>query len=306
MALQTDFTIQERLLALIVTALIGFGISWVASRFGYFKLPHDSREGDLTENKQSLFLSVRHVVFAFGIFLAVEIVIAPALFILWKSIMEEKVIAGETIHLTKVEQGWLNMFAVMLNFFGILYYVFALSDNTRALVWGKGIGCSKFLPFKNYLVGVGSWFIVYPWLMALSQLVGILLTLGVKGPHIDQVAVKHVKDVMDHPVLLWVSVASIALLVPVVEEVLFRGFLQGWLKIHYGTVKAILFTSAIFAFFHYSAAQKVENVELLALLFVLSCFLGFVRERQNSLWASIGLHSTFNLLSLQLIIAETR
>jgi uncharacterized protein len=69
---------------------------------------------------------------------------------------------------------------------------------------------------------------------------------------------------------------------------------------------SILLASLIFAFFHFSYSQGIDNIEVITSLFVFSCFLGFVYERQQSLWASVGLHALFNAISVVLIVLETR
>jgi membrane protease YdiL (CAAX protease family) len=118
------------------------------------------------------------------------------------------------------------------------------------------------------------------------------------------VAVKHLKDVMVFPSLFWSSVILIISVVPILEEVLFRGFLHEWLVRLFGVKAAILLTASTFALFHFSTSQGADNVELIISLFVLGCFLSFLKERQRSLWAPIGLHSVFNAVSVLMITAS--
>ena len=61
--------------------------------------------------------------------------------------------------------------------------------------------------------------------------------------------------------------------------------------------KAIVFSALCFALFHYAPSQGMGNISLLATLFLFALFLGFIYERQASLFASIGLHMTFNAVS---------
>ena len=63
-----------------------------------------------------------------------------------------------------------------------------------------------------------------------------------------------------------------------------------------------MIASLIFAAFHFSTSQGLNNIELLVSLFVLSCFLGFLYERQESLLASMALHATFNAISILAIL----
>jgi membrane protease YdiL (CAAX protease family) len=82
-----------------------------------------------------------------------------------------------------------------------------------------------------------------------------------------------------------------------VEELLFRGTLQQFLKKYFPVKTSIAITALVFACFHYSSAQDLGNFSLIPSLFVFACFLGYTYERQGSIFASIGLHITFNLAS---------
>jgi membrane protease YdiL (CAAX protease family) len=113
----------------------------------------------------------------------------------------------------------------------------------------------------------------------------------------EQVAVRYLKMALDSPPLLLTALFIILIAAPFIEELLFRGFLQNWLKSILGAKSAILIASFCFALFHLSASQGIGNISLAISLFSFSCFLGFIYERQRSLLASIGLHMTFNAVS---------
>ena len=108
--------------------------------------------------------------------------------------------------------------------------------------------------------------------------------------------------------ILFIAMApAVIILVPITEEFLFRGLLQSWLKQKLRSpLCSILFSSGIFVFFHYSSQLGLSNIPLLSSLFVLSCMLGYLYERQHSLWAPIGLHCFFNFMSLLLLSVEGR
>ena len=84
----------------------------------------------------------------------------------------------------------------------------------------------------------------------------------------------------------------------ILEEFLFRGVLQNFLKKYFKRDVSIIITSLVFAFFHYSPSQKLSNISIIGSLFVLACFLSFLYERQKSLFAPIFLHATFNAISI--------
>jgi hypothetical protein len=93
-------------------------------------------------------------------------------------------------------------------------------------------------------------------------------------------------------------ILSIVCIVPYVEEMLFRGFLQGFLNGICHPTLSILLTSAAFALFHYSPLQKSSNFEIMIGLFVFSILASKIRIKEDSIYASIGMHSAFNATSL--------
>ena len=91
---------------------------------------------------------------------------------------------------------------------------------------------------------------------------------------------------------------SLVVIPPVVEEVLFRGFVfRGFLKSLNPVVAAIL-TSAIFGLAH---GQWNVGVDTFALSLAL-CYLAY---KTNSLWPSILLHSLKNLIAFILVFVIT-
>lgn len=85
---------------------------------------------------------------------------------------------------------------------------------------------------------------------------------------------------------------------PLIEELLFRGFLQGFLEPHLGLRGALVATSAVFASLHGLAG--------LPILFVLSLFLGWLQQRTRSLWVPWFAHALNNAVMLGLALALSR
>lgn len=280
-----DALLQEHLVLFLMAAFIGTSLSWMAWKAGYYLLP--------PQIPAATPILWQQVFGAFALFLGIQLIAVPLLFAAWLAIKQGGILFS--LQIDSETQGWVNLLGMVCTAIALLIYFCKMALSYRYQVWGN----RQFL--ANFGMGVVTWIIAYPWVIAISQLIGLIEEFGFQSPHIDQVAVKHLKDAFTHPALLWLTVIMIATIIPCVEELLFRGFLQGWLKGHFGTTRAILITSTVFAVFHFSSSQGLDNIELLASLFLLSCYLGFIRERQNSLWASIGLHSTFNTFSLLLI-----
>jgi len=197
-------------------------------------------------------------------------------------------------------RGWIDLLGIIGSFLALGVVFFRLSPVERLYIWGDAKS-----PISPLRVGMASLVIIYPFVQCIGQLVSIIVLLLFRQAQIDQVAVERLKDVQTDPVLFITTFILIITLVPCIEELLFRGFLQSWLRMKLKSpAKAIAIASLIFALFHYSPSQGITNIELLISLYILSCFLGYLYEKTRSLWASIGLHATFNAVSAILILFE--
>ena len=78
-----------------------------------------------------------------------------------------------------------------------------------------------------------------------------------------------------------------AVLAPLVEELVFRGLLYGWLAGRWGTVAAWIVSSLAFA------AAHVEPAHIILVL-PLGLWFGWLRRRTNSLWPSLVAHMVNN------------
>lgn len=294
----TDTVEIQRLSVVLFAVGVGIFASLVAFRLGFFKMP----------KMPPLFRSAvhwYHVAMAFAIFLVVEILVVPTLYGAWIAWEQRGIENPPPLILSAEQKGWLNLVSVLLTALCLLVYLYSRKVETRQQVLGyRGFHAGFLANFKSYLFGSVSWLVIYPWIVALGQLIAIVISWLYEGPGVDQVAVKHLKDIISAPVLFVITALAVVTVIPFVEELLFRGFLQNWLKGLFGQWPAILTTSVIFAMFHFSTSQGIENIELIASLFILACFLGYLRERKESLWASFGLHSTFNFISIMMLLSE--
>lgn len=281
----------EHLIAFFSFLTIAMMTSLLAWSFGFYRLPNQKK------SSKSI-VSWSQVAGGFIVLMTVEIFAVPLFYYVGIFLKEGRLPDFSSHKLDLLQQGWLNIFAILATALALMIYCIFLGKQTMREVWGRGINQVKARFVVNYLIGASVWFVVYPVVGAVGQLIELALPWFYKGPHVDQVAVKHLKSIMDAPWLFPITVIEIVTIVPAIEELIFRGFLQTWLKEKFGISQAIMVTSVVFAIFHFSLGQGIDNIELIISLFVLSCFLGYVRERQQSLWASIGLHSTFNAISI--------
>ena len=230
-----------------------------------------------------------------------QVVIVPVVTFLWLSYS-----AGEWVNpmkeLTFKEEGWVSVAAIISSALGVLFFCYYLEPRTPPIVAGPN-GLKSFKQGLNdFLFGCFSWFLSFPWVFVVSQILTVIVKIVFNPPEVDQVAVKHLKMTLTDPPLFTITFLTVITFVPLVEELIFRGFLQTWLRQFMSMGTAIAIASAVFALFHFSFSQGWHNIEFLASLFLLSCFLGYVYERQGSIWAPIGLHAAFNCISILLIV----
>jgi membrane protease YdiL (CAAX protease family) len=144
-----------------------------------------------------------------------------------------------------------------------------------------------------------AWCLTFPTVLFINQLLEKFLYAVIGIEYIpDQLAVRFVKMTAQYPIYFSLALISVVILAPFIEEFLFRGILQSFIRKHIGSTQAIFITALCFSFFHFSWDQGWGNLPIIGSLFPLALFLGFLYEKQKSLLSSIGLHSLFNLLSI--------
>jgi len=88
----------------------------------------------------------------------------------------------------------------------------------------------------------------------------------------------------------WLLVFGVAFMAPILEEVIFRGYLlKGFAHSFLGVYGAIVLTSAIWAVIHF----QYEMVYLVMIFFI-GLVLGYARFKANSIYIPIMMHIVFN------------
>jgi membrane protease YdiL (CAAX protease family) len=90
---------------------------------------------------------------------------------------------------------------------------------------------------------------------------------------------------------------------PLLEEIIFRGFVFKVLWEVGGPRMAILVTAALFALLH--AGQLAGNWGSVVLIFVVGCILSIVRHRSNSIIPSVIVHTSYNAMLFVLFAVST-
>jgi len=282
---------------LFLEMIVATLISRLAYKCGYYHFPEQTQSD--ARSKEAV-ISGRNVFAVFAIFFFIELIFVPTLYLVWETFEQETIRGVIVEHANSDVQSILNLIGIFSVAAALIVYLLRLPKSIfRQLFGERSIKDALY----NLLMGVLTWIIAYPWIVVLTETISIILLYTYGETHIEQLAVKQVKQLLHQPALLWITAFAVVIVVPILEELLFRGFLLTWLKGYFGRYKAIIITSVIFSLFHYSSSQGIENINLIVALFLLSCYLGFIRERQQSVLASIGLHSTFNCVSVIMILS---
>lgn len=143
---------------------------------------------------------------------------------------------------------------------------------------------------RKFLLGLGLLVSAYP-LIILAQMISYAFT----APEARvQDVVTFLLNTDKWSERITVSVLAV-IMAPMLEELIFRGYLYGVIRKYGGRVSAILVTSLIFAAIH------VHLPAMLA-LFVLAVVLCLAYERTGSLWVPIFMHASFNSVSVYVAV----
>lgn len=270
----------DALPALIFAFSLSVGMLVIALKWGYFELPQK------LSSQQEDALSLKDCCQLFLLFLAF-FATAP-LFLYWQFAEDLKKKDMEFL-------GWINLGFVASA--AVILFAFSL------LKWNKVKTLFKTSHFfKDIALGISSWFIAFPFAMAFSSLIVYVLTVHFGYELDEQVAVIQFKNSLAYPTLFKISLIAVVFIIPILEELIFRGFLQTALAYSFSPLISVILSAALFSLFHFSKSQGMNNLNILCALFVLALFLGFLRLRQNNIWSSVALHATFNAVSIGMIL----
>lgn len=195
---------------------------------------------------------------------------------------------------------WLQLFIIAATFFLIRMLLCSQHRTIWKQIWRKKNNRQTII--QDIGVGILAWLISFPLVSAVGQLCDFLIYVFFHLETYEQVAVRYLKQSIHSLSQLIPALLMIVCAAPIIEELLFRGCLQSYLKRYMKTTSSIVFSSICFSVFHFSLSQGIGNISLLLSLFIFALFLGFVYERQGSLFASISLHMTLNIVSVVRIL----
>jgi membrane protease YdiL (CAAX protease family) len=268
----------EYIQPILFFGLLGLILLKAAESYGFFRLP-ESRSHPV---------SLKIVLYAFAIYIGMTMLVAPGLI---------QLILLFGVELPAAFFGWFQL-GILVTIFALFYlHCKAQSPTLFKKIWKDRSIAHPRPVIVDFLIGVMTWFIAFPLVIAIGELADMILHLFFGFESYEQVAVRYLKTTLESPSMLSIALFTILIAAPVIEEFLFRGCLQTYFKRHMSSKYAICLSALCFALFHFSSSQGLGNFSLVASLFLFALFLGFIYERQGSLFASVGLHMTFNTVS---------
>jgi membrane protease YdiL (CAAX protease family) len=123
--------------------------------------------------------------------------------------------------------------------------------------------------------------------LVLGTLGTTALSVAVSQLGIEPQGVKQAMDIAREPAAFLITLFLLAGLAPLVEELVFRGLLYGWLENRWGSGLAFVVSSLAFAAAHIEPAHAV-------LVLPLGLLFGLLRWRTRSLWPSLVAHMANN------------
>lgn len=123
--------------------------------------------------------------------------------------------------------------------------------------------------------------------LVLGTLGTTALSVAVSQLGIEPQGVKQAMEIAREPAAFLATLVLLAGLAPLVEELVFRGLLFGWLESRWGSGVAVVVSSLAFAAAHVEPAHAL-------LVLPLGLMFGLLRWRTRSLWPSLVAHMANN------------
>jgi membrane protease YdiL (CAAX protease family) len=152
--------------------------------------------------------------------------------------------------------------------------------------------------------GAIGFIVVVPLVFAVAAMLGALLPVfGLpKAPEVSHKTLEILRAKSD-ALFTWTTLAHVVVLVPLAEELLWRGLMQPSMRaVGLPPMAAILATSALFAAIHWTSIPDAGRVTGLAMLVLLSTALGILRDRTGGVLAPALAHGLFNAMNVAMAL----
>ncbi|BAE81386.1 conserved hypothetical protein [Chlamydia felis Fe/C-56] len=193
---------------------------------------------------------------------------------------------------------WRSFHGIFLACAFIFYLLGLPIEITRSVFYSGNKPGVTFL--KALFSAVRMWIIVIP----ITQIIGTVLNKGLTlilplEAIQEQTLTQEVQDTLTSTVYDYGFIFSLGILIPIAEEIFFRGFLQTFLKNKMNRIYALLYSSVIFALTH--VEHSWGSLVFVPVLLIFSLFTGFLYEKERHIAAPIVLHILFNVTNIGML-----
>ncbi len=217
----------------------------------------------------------------FAIVLAISVAMDP---VKYKALTETKNITPELgISLVAVPGLWGLILSGFVTLGLLLFHM--RKDNRLQRI---GLSLDTPLPhFKDIAIGVA--------LIVLTYLFNyVYSTYVVKEEELQTVTVQFINAIPGSAIYFAAKILAIGIFAGVLEEIIFRGFLQNSLKKYMSPIAAIIVAAVIFGAIHFQPLA-FPGLALMGAVF------GYIYHRTGSLYTNIALHAVNNAMAVVLL-----
>lgn len=160
----------------------------------------------------------------------------------------------------------------------------------------SALGLARSPQWRDVAFTIAGFFVYFGLLILATVIAGQVI--GVDTKQQQEIGFEQAKGGAGGLLFVFIGLVVIP---PIVEELLFRGFLYGGLRSKLPMVWAVGITSVLFAIPHLFASS--HGLLWIAAIdtFALSLVLCYVREKTGALWACIGIHAVKNSLAFLVV-----
>ena len=179
-----------------------------------------------------------------------------------------------------------------VNVFACLYVFYIIRVDYGQPLSVLGLSTDNWKP--NVRLGLKHYFIILPFILLASYAVDFISKLFGFSPGNQEIIMKLLEE--DSFSVLVFMVIFGTLVAPVIEELLFRGFLHPAIRPVFGKTKTIIFSASLFALVHL-------NIHVFLQIFILGLLLAYLYEKTRSLIAPITVHILHNSITIAFLIS---
>ncbi len=182
--------------------------------------------------------------------------------------------------------------SLIINILACLYVFYIIRVGYRQPLTALGLTINNWKADVRF--GLKHYLIILPFIVLAGYAVDFVSRIFGITPENQEIITKLLEE--DSIAVLAFMIFFGTLAAPIIEELLFRGFLQSAIRTTFGKLKAIFISGSLFALVHLNAHVFLQ-------IFILGLLLAYLFEKTESLIAPITVHILHNSITLAFLIS---